>query len=183
MHKTHQLSNLLGHIIQNNRNAWLRLHDLAAASLPAAAKGKFGPRYYGPYHIINKVKGVACKLELLPSTCIHDVFHISLLKLYEGVPPEGPPYLPPLSHGEVIPAPVAVLWAHLHRDSWHLADLSAVARHDSCWCHWRFSKKRFPQSSSRTSTSKRAGEMLCGPWPTGGAKGPPRRAHVWNFRG
>ena len=45
---------------------WLRLHHRAASSLLGAAKGKLGPRYYGPYRISAKINAVAYRLELPP---------------------------------------------------------------------------------------------------------------------
>jgi hypothetical protein len=44
-------------------------------------KGKFAPRYIGPFLILKKLGAVAYKLELLPSLVgVHDVFHVSQLK-------------------------------------------------------------------------------------------------------
>jgi hypothetical protein len=41
-------------------------------------KGKFAPRYIGPFLILEKLGVVAYKLELPPSLVgVHDVFHVS----------------------------------------------------------------------------------------------------------
>ena len=45
--------------------------------------GKLSPRYFGPYRIVERIGEVAYLLEL-PSDldCIHDVFHVSMLRKY-----------------------------------------------------------------------------------------------------
>ena len=44
-------------------------------------KGKFSPRYVGPFKIIGEIGPVAYRLELPPELGnVHDVFHVSQLK-------------------------------------------------------------------------------------------------------
>jgi hypothetical protein len=44
-------------------------------------KGNLAPRYIGSFLILEKLRAVAYKLELLPSLAgVHDVFHVSQLK-------------------------------------------------------------------------------------------------------
>lgn len=92
------------------------VHHLAAATLPGARHGKLGPKYYGPYRILSKINEIAYQLDLPKSARLHDVFHVNLLKKYEGIPLEAPPPLPPLLHGRVVPTPATVLHACLSRD-------------------------------------------------------------------
>ncbi|GKB76934.1 retrotransposon-related protein [Tanacetum coccineum] len=68
------------------------------------------PKYYGPFHILDKVGQVAYKL-LLPSTSqIHPVFHVSQLKLYKGPLPNATTTLPVCdAQGELLQQPVKVL--------------------------------------------------------------------------
>ncbi|WVZ93924.1 hypothetical protein U9M48_039874 [Paspalum notatum var. saurae] len=55
-------------------------------------KGKLGPRYIGPFKILEKKGEVAYRLELLPSLSgVHDVFHVSQLKKCLRVPEEQAP--------------------------------------------------------------------------------------------
>ncbi|XP_070045605.1 uncharacterized protein [Nicotiana tomentosiformis] len=48
-------------------------------------KGKFSPRYIGPFEILEKVGKVAYNLALPPSlSAVHSVFHFSMLQKYYG---------------------------------------------------------------------------------------------------
>ena len=50
-------------------------------------KGKLSPRFIGPYGIIKRIGPVAYQLELPPELdCIHDIFHVSMLRLYRSDP-------------------------------------------------------------------------------------------------
>ena len=43
---------------------------------------KLAPRYCGPFQILSKVGSVAYQLALPPNVKVHNVFHISILKIY-----------------------------------------------------------------------------------------------------
>ena len=46
-------------------------------------KGKLSPRYVGPFEILERIGPVAYRLALPnPTTCVHDVFHVSMLHKY-----------------------------------------------------------------------------------------------------
>ena len=45
------------------------------------------------------------RLALPPNAKLHDVFHIGLVKNWVGAPPDGPPPLPVIHHGAVVPEP------------------------------------------------------------------------------
>ena len=50
-------------------------------------RGKLGPRYIGPFEILDKVGKVAYRLALPPAmAAIHDVFHVSILRKYIADP-------------------------------------------------------------------------------------------------
>ncbi|XP_075475693.1 uncharacterized protein LOC142509668 [Primulina tabacum] len=50
-------------------------------------KGKLAPRYIGPYEIVETIDTLAYRLDLPQSlSAIHDVFHVSMLCMYEQVP-------------------------------------------------------------------------------------------------
>ena len=46
-------------------------------------KGKFSPRFIGPYEILERISPVAYQLALPPELAkLHDVFHVSMLRRY-----------------------------------------------------------------------------------------------------
>jgi hypothetical protein len=77
--------------------ALLRLRQHTASSLPQVFGGKLKPRFFGSYRIIELV----VRLELPPRARIHNIFHVSLLKKFQGTPPTDPPPLPLLHHGAI----------------------------------------------------------------------------------
>jgi len=51
---------------------------------------QLGPKYFGPFRILDKVGSVAYKLDLLAEALIHPTVHISQLKLFRGRFPNQP---------------------------------------------------------------------------------------------
>jgi hypothetical protein len=49
--------------------------------------------------VIGRIGEVAYRLQLPDGACIHDVFHVGVLKPFRGTPPSAAPALPPLRHG------------------------------------------------------------------------------------
>lgn len=72
---------------------------------------KLSPRFFGLYKIIRKVGSVAYELELLKSSRVHPIFHVSLIRPAKGhVPVAAPPV--PLSISakwELVLNPVKVI--------------------------------------------------------------------------
>jgi hypothetical protein len=74
--------------------AWLRLHHWSAVGITPLKPTKLSPRFYGPYKITEHIGETAYRLQLPVKARIHDVFHVALLKKFEGIPPDEVVLLP-----------------------------------------------------------------------------------------
>ena len=70
---------------------WVLLRRQAYRQMSLLARGQYkvSRKFYGPYPISRRIGEVSYELLLPPSSKIHPVFHISLLKPYHG--PKPPP--------------------------------------------------------------------------------------------
>ncbi|GJZ64401.1 retrotransposable element Tf2 [Tanacetum coccineum] len=59
---------------------YVKLQPHKHVTIRKASYNKLSSKYYGPFQIIKKVGQVAYELELLTSSEIHNVFHVSQLK-------------------------------------------------------------------------------------------------------
>jgi len=87
------------------RELQLTVGDLVLVKLHSVAlrkNQKLGMRYFGPFEVLQQIGTIAYKFKLPPTTKIHHVFHISLLKKFIGQPSQQ--YLPlPLLSTELRP--------------------------------------------------------------------------------
>jgi len=51
-------------------------------SLKLGSFPKLVARYFGPFDIQERIRPVSYMIELIASMCIHNLFHVSLLKKY-----------------------------------------------------------------------------------------------------
>ena len=99
---------------------WLRLLHRPTQSLVPGSRSKLGPKYAGPYQVLERIGAVAYRLQLPEGARIHDVFHVGVLKPFRGDPPASTPPLPPLQRGRPLQQPERVLRSSLRRGAWHI---------------------------------------------------------------
>ena len=88
---------------------YLKMRPYHQKSLASRMNEKFGPRFYGPYKILQRVGKAAYQLELPKDCSLHPVFHVSQLKRAEGVT-QAAVAVPPLTADlEEVLQPVDIL--------------------------------------------------------------------------
>jgi hypothetical protein len=93
----------------------LRFIHRLVAFLDVKERNKLGPTFYGPFHALEHVNTMAYKLEFPPGAKLHNVFHVGLLKPFQGTPPDGPGVLPPTRLDRACPQPAEVIKGRLAR--------------------------------------------------------------------
>jgi hypothetical protein len=125
---------------------WLRLQQRLAVGVTPAAKSKLGLNFFGPYQVTPRIGQVSYGLKLPDRACIHDMFHVSLLKKFEGATPSEVPQLLQLLHRKVIPSPERVMRARLNRGVWELlVKWQGRLEADTTWEQLEDFKRRFPE--------------------------------------
>jgi hypothetical protein len=124
---------------------WVCLLQRTAVGITTASHSKLGPKFYGPFKMLQRIGSVSYKLELPPKAGIHDVFHISLLKKFEGAPPTLVVSLSAIHHGCVLPTPEKKLKAWMNMGVWEiLVQWTGRFTTNASWEQLEEFKIRFP---------------------------------------
>jgi hypothetical protein len=111
-----------------------------------ATPSKLGPKFYEPYRVLQKVGEVSYKVQLPQNVRIHDVFHVSFFKKFEGTTLTALVPLLDILRGKVIPTPDNVLKARLNRGVWETqVQWVGRAASDVSWEDLQEFKQRYPQ--------------------------------------
>jgi hypothetical protein len=137
---------------------WLRLLHRTAQSLDPRAKHKLGPRWAGPFRVVERIGSVAYRLELPAGARLHDVFHVSLLKEHKGEAPAGPGALPPTRDGRILPSPERALQVQQRRGVWRvLVKWHGMADDDATWELLDKFKEAYPDFQLEDELFEKAG--------------------------
>ena len=63
---------------------YVKLHAYRQVSVQARPNAKLAPKYYDPFPVEDKIGAVAYKLKLPLGSMVHNVFHVSQLKKFNG---------------------------------------------------------------------------------------------------
>jgi hypothetical protein len=145
---------------------YLKLQPYVQSSLARRANHKLAFKYFGPYEISAKVGAVAYKLDLPPSSSIHPVFHVSLLKRAIGNSVQVSSALP--LHSDSLQWPEFVLQRRVqHKPTGDVSQLlikwSSWSADLATWEDEDAIKKQFPDAPAWGQAVSKGGEYVTPP--------------------
>lgn len=87
-------------------SVFLKLQPYIQASVAPRANHKLAFKFFGPYRILERIGAVAYRLDLPPSSKVHPVFHVSLLRKVLKPNCQVVPQLPPPDAHLLVPEKV-----------------------------------------------------------------------------
>ncbi|KAL8119262.1 uncharacterized protein LOC141660196 [Apium graveolens] len=129
---------------------YLKLQPYQQLSVNARRNQKLAAKYYGPCHVIKRVGAVAYQLKLPNESRIHNVFHVSQLKLRIGKEKVVQTSLPTINYmGECEPKPVKVQERRMIKKGNAPAIKVLIqwengTEAEATWKDWSTIRKKFP---------------------------------------
>ena len=137
-------------VLQVGDVVYLKRQPYNQTSLALRKNLKLSSKYYGPYTVLAKVGTVAYKLQLPPSSRVHPVFHVSLLKKKIGDKRVAQTVLPATgADGQFLVKPVAVLQKQMVKHNNRakvkvLIQWSNLPPEDATWEDYELMQAQFP---------------------------------------
>ena len=130
---------------------FLKLQPYRQSSMVLRKSQKLAAKYYGPYKVTKRVGSVAYQLELPAGSKVHNVFHVSQLKLKIGKKKVVQSVLSGLdTDGTFKVLPTAILDRQLVKRhnkpaTMVLVQWTSGGRDDATWEFWEDIQKKFPE--------------------------------------
>lgn len=145
---------------------YLKVQPYVQSSLALRSSNKLSFRFFGPYQIVNKINDVAYKLLLPPTSTVHPVFHVSLLKKAVSPTKLVSAELPDVT--DHLQVPIAVLDRRLHQQNTKmipqvLIQWSGWPVELSTWEDEEALRQQFPNAPAWGQAGSKGGEDVTNP--------------------
>ncbi|KAL5714438.1 hypothetical protein ACHQM5_016402 [Ranunculus cassubicifolius] len=150
------------------QSVYLRLQPYRQLSMGLRKNFKLAPKFFGPYPIIQRIGKVAYKLQLPETAKIHNVFHVSQLKLQLGQQQSVQSdlmHVPDLETATIQPVKVLNQRSIARGNRWvrqYLIQWSNATTQEATWETYNYLRAHFPTFVLEDKDSFK-GEGLSGP--------------------